>query len=186
MMPATKLPGDEPWQLTDRDVVALLFGTYDPPNMSYLRAIETLLSDGRTKQVWLCPLVVPERSSVAYDMSMLLEIEANRSIKGKTGCCLAKKQSIPDLLEWCKKHYPMLHFTTAKLQGFPGDVDLEIAFSGQKPSQNRSILLNKYLPIDEKETRNRIMAGIDESRNFPLSIWEYIQKNKLYRKGLYG
>lgn len=170
-------PDDAP-QLSHGNAVVLLCGYYNPAHIGYLRAAEELVSRGM-EYIWLCPL---DSTPESRDMSTVLGTEISSALGRRIGCCLSGKSSIRGILGWCKKTYPMLKFKTAKIE-LTEDADLEILFSGQASSgRSGVIMLPKYVPVHRDDVVARIRAGSDEARNFTASVWEYIQKKRLYRR----
>lgn len=170
-------PNDSP-QLSYGNTVVLFCGHYNPAHIGYLRAVEELISRDMG-YIWLCPIgSTPE----SMDMSTILGTEMSSAFGKRIGCCLSGKKSIKEILGWCKKTYPMLKFKTAKIE-MEEDADLEILFSGQVPSiQSKAIMLSKYIPVLSDDIIKRIQEGKDETRNFTASVWEYIQKKRMYRR----
>jgi hypothetical protein len=129
--------------------------------------------------IWLCPI---DSTPESRDMSTILGTEMSSALGRRISCCLSGKKSVKGILGWCRKIYPMLKFKTAKIEMSEG-ADMEILFSGQVSSgKSNAIMLSRYVPVSRDDIVNRIRAGGDEARNFTASVWEYIQKKRLYRR----
>ena len=86
-------------------------------------------------------------------------------------------------LSKARELFPFSKFSAAMLQpdvaGY--EPDYVVCLHGQAPTKSAKILtVKKFMPAPV-DIQSRIARGSDQSRSFPESVWEYIQKNRLYR-----
>jgi hypothetical protein len=172
-------------QLGAGDIVILLCGDYDPAHLGYFRALEALSKKGAT-EVWVAPLCPRGQEDVVRDMCTMLATEAFLATRKQVACCLAALtlgfSRTGELLAWCRSKYPGMRFMVAKLHGsgLEDKADIVVGFAGQELSGKDDAHLPQFLPVPG-DLAERIRSGFDESRNFLAPVWEYIQKNRLYR-----
>lgn len=174
-------------QMKIGDTVALFVGEFDPPTMDHYRVIEALLAWTGVSHVWVCPMSGASDDHVRATTSMLCMDFASggRQISHCT-IALDKKMTVAkDALDWVRTHFPYLKFQLASLYpNVPIEAEqfFQIAFgSGAQTSNGATgIVLDKFLPAPA-DVKARIAAGEDQSRNIITPVWNYIQKNRLYR-----
>jgi nicotinic acid mononucleotide adenylyltransferase len=177
-------PGDMD-KLRPGGEVTLLMGAFDPPSMGCIRAMDAILSRG-AEDVWLCPLGEggEERAAMAH-----LACQDHFSSSGRpAGCCtiaLDKGISSPGgAFDACRSAFPSLRFRVAMAlddvpDGYhPDDV---VCFHGQSPAGSAVAIPVRRHRASPRDLRERIARGGDASRDVPPSVWEFVQKRRLYR-----
>jgi len=177
--------------------VVVLMDDFDPPTMSHVHAVETLVAAGHCPII-LCPMPVNRTSVGAGPAVGDADIRAMASIlcadlcssKVQTWLCtvaLDKGMRDPrEVLKWLEENKKGVAFLPASV--WPVDLIIErrfiqIVFGGYSTSSKfaEPIAARKYLAVP-LDIRSRIAAGMDESRNIPAPVWAYIQKKRLYRE----
>jgi hypothetical protein len=187
------------------DTVVLLVGNFDPPTNDHLRAVQALSAEPSIKHVWLAPLSGlgedtdigrekvddPARDKRVRDMVTIFcaDLVAATGIRA-TACMVGldkKIQRRTELVEKCRAMFPYLKFKVATLPSALGNEDFMVAL-GRGPAffspllggfRGKTIRVEGFLPVGD--VVGRIKAGKDESRSIMSSVWDYIQRRRLYR-----
>lgn len=170
------------------DKIALFVSNFDPPTMDHVRAAEALAAYSGISRVWICPASA-DNDSHARNMSSILCSDLTANGKSVSLCTvgLDKKLNAAEALAWVRSKFKYLRFQPAVVSPeavLPGEETIQVLFGPGKAIQEGTtgIVLDKFLPV-VPDLKARVAAGMDESRSFPSPIWDYIQKNRIYRNG---
>lgn len=170
------------------DSVCLFVGKMDPPTMDHLRALDAIFNSAKFAGVWLCPLAGGESGADALRAMAQMSCVEYCAMSGKqVGCCtVAVDKGIEDSEEFVSKARELFPFSKFSVAMLRSDVenhepDYVVCLQVQAPTKSAKVLVvKKFLPAPS-DIRAKIASGSDQSRSFPESVWEYIQKNRLYR-----
>lgn len=167
----------------DTDTIALLVGKFDPPSIDHYRCIDAILSANLANRIWVCPLGNDDEHVRA--MAALICTEATQPGRLVSLCSVALDKGLesPDELRiWCERKFKnrfILGFLDSELKRSTG-IAVVVGNKVAIENGNAQIVLPKFLPVHE-DIKSRIKNGRDERKSFIPSVWNYIQKNKLYR-----
>lgn len=169
------------------DTIALFVGSFNPPTMDHCRAIEAVKASSGINHVWVCPLPGAADPSVRAMVSILsFDMTANGNRVSLCTIALDKKLDSTQAVEWVRTKFPYLNFKVATLapETVPDSqqtLQVFLGTAGVVAEGAAAVVAEKYAPAPP-DIKERIKAGSDESRNFVGPVWDYIQKNKLYRE----
>lgn len=178
---------EDPNPLETGDTILLLVGEFSPPTMNHYRAIEALLGRPGWKNIWITPSGIDDGHTRNLTNILAADFSANGK---KVSCCTIgadKALSVSDTISWIRNKFPYLNFRIAVVDPDPCPKDSEktvfvkLGVRGDSVPEGADLIaLENYLPVPI-DLKDRIKNGSDESRNLIPSIWNYIQRHKLYR-----
>lgn len=170
--------------------IVLFLGDFDPPTDDVRHACTNLYNHPETESVWLCPITTQEHvADLCNIFCHQFSLETSKKI---TLCRVAidKKLDGEELLSWIRQHYPSQEF---KVATFDWDSEIKdknpvfrVCFSaGEVLMSSRTCLVAPIIirnaPCVSPMIKERIKSGKDESRKMYRTVWEHIQRKKLYR-----
>lgn len=169
------------------DRIVLLLADMDPPSNDLRRAADAILARPDVDGLWLCP--IPGKDPVRIrTLATIFGTEYACSVgRPVTTCTIAldKDLSIQDFISWVRPKYPDFKFSVAVMPNISvsdREPIMQVRFSAQPhpPTGFIPISLDKFVSVQEN-IKQRIASGADESSNMFIGVWNYIQKNKVYR-----
>lgn len=173
-------------QLEPGQRVVLLAGTFDPAHIGYYRAAESLCARAGVSQVWLAPFSGKSSPEHVRNMCTVLASDVTVAAGRQVATCsvgLDKGFLSPDEIRgWCQRMYPDVSFILARIDGLACREDIDVRFMDSGPSECHAMetvfLRCASVPSD---LTARIAQGRDVSRQFSANVWEYVQRERLYR-----